>query len=183
MSLPISWVVAGAIPAGQAAKQVASFTATSASHFFGELLQTSSQQSNLSQSKLSTQGSGRLEQTGPTQNQKASSGKKSWPVRVESLRSYLSKVVSELRAHYPLPADSVKAGGLTISATGDGEPILEGPEPLRTELHHHLQQHPALVKEINDLALQSTRSGPLRLLPQQEAVANSADAWKLWIDG
>jgi len=177
MSLPISWIVAGVIPASQAAKQVASFTATSASHFFGELLRTSS----LPSSPLAP-ASGRSEQTEPTQNQKASSEKKSWPERAESLRNYLSRVVTDLRARYRLPTDSAKAEGLSISATGDGEPVLEGPEPLRTELQHHLQQRPTLINEINELALQRTRSGPLRLLPQHESVANTGDRWKLWID-
>ena len=179
MSLPISWVVAVAIPASQAAKQVANFTATSANLFFGELLQTSSQQT-----KLSAQGNGRLEPTEPpTPNQKASSEKKGWPERVESLRSHLSEVVSGFRARYPLPTDSVHAEGLSISATGEGEPFLEGPEPMRTELHQYLQRHPTLIHEINELASQCARSGPLRLLPQQDTVANSGDAWKLWIDG
>ena len=177
MSLPISWIVAGAIPASQAAKQVASFTATSASHFFGELLQTIS----LPSSPLAP-ASGRSEQTEPTQNQKASSEKKSWPERAESLRSYLSRVVTDLRARYRLPTDSAKVEGLSISATGAGEPVLEGPEPLRTELQHHLQQRPSLINEINALALQGTRSGPLRLLPQHESVANTGVPWKLWID-
>ena len=177
MSLPISWIVAGAIPASQAAKQVASFTATSASHFFGELLQTNS----LPSSPLAP-ASGRSEQTEPTQNQKASSEKKSWPERAESLRNYLSRVVTDLRARYRLPTDSAKVEGLSISATGAGEPVLEGPEPLRTELQHHLQQRPSLINEINELALQRTRSGPLRLLPQHEPVANTGEPWKLWID-
>ena len=172
MSLPISWVIGGAIPASQAVKQVASLAATSASHFFGELLQTSP----------SAPDSGRSVQIEQTQNQKASSEKKSWTDRVQSLRSYLSKVVTDVRARYGLPTNSDNAASLSISSTGKGQPILEGPEPMRTEVEHHLQEHSALIKEINELALQSSYSEPLRLLPKQKLNQNANEPWKLWID-
>ncbi len=172
MSLPISWVIGGAIPASQAVKQVASLAATSTSHFFGELLQKNP----------STPDSGHSDRIEQTQNQKASSEKMSWADRVQSLRSILSKVVTDARTRYGLPTDSGDARSLSISSTGTGQPGLEGPEPMRTELEHHLQEHPALVHEINDLALQNNRSGPLCLLPQPELIKNANEPWKLWID-
>ena len=172
MSLPISWIVGGAIPASQAVKQVASLAVTSASHFFGELLQTNP----------SAPDSGRSVQIEQTQNPNASSEKRSWADRVQSLRSTLSKVVTDARARYGLPTDSGNAESLSISSNGKGQPGLDGPEPLRTELEHHLQEHPALIQEINELALQRMRSEPLRLLPQQELTKNANEPWKLWID-
>ena len=172
MNLPISWLVGGAIPASQAVKQVASLAVTSASHFFGELLLTNP----------SAPDNGRLVQSEQTQNQRASSEKGNWADRVQSLRSTLSKVVAEARARYGLPTDSGNTESLSISSTGKGQPGLKGPEPLRTELEHYLQEHPALIHEINELALQRTRSEPLRLLPQQELNKSANEPWKLWID-
>ncbi len=172
MNLPISWVVGGVIPASQAVKQVASLAATSASHFFGELLQTNPP----------ALANGRSVQIEQTQNQKASREKESWTDRVQSLRSYLSKVVADARVRYGLPTDLGNAESLSISSTGKGQPGLDGPEPMRTELEHYLQEHPALIHEINELALQSTRSEPLRLLPKQELNKNANEPWKLWID-
>ena len=172
MSLPIAWVVGGAIPESQAVKQVASLAATSASHFFGELLQTN----------RSAPDSGRSVRAEQTRNPKASSDGKSWADRVQSLRSTLSKVIADARARYGLPTDSGNTESLSISSIGKDQPGLDGPEPWRTELEHHLQEHPALIQEINELALQSARSEPLRLLPQHELNTGAFEPWKLWID-
>ena len=177
MTLPISWVVAGAIPASQVAKQVASYTATSASHFFGELLQTNP-----------TPKSQVLTDNGPSapiqsnQNPKTNSDQKSWADRVESLRSRLSNAVQQTRSRYGLTPESSSSGAISISANGKNQPLVSGAEPMRTELEMHLREHPELVKEINELASQSKFSGPLRLLPQCESAAGDKEPWKLWLD-
>ena len=177
MTLPISWVVAGAIPAAQAAKQTVSLAATSANHFFGDLLQTSPS----SKSPVSTD-SGHSGPIRSSQNPKASNDQKSWADRVESLRSRLSDAVKQARLRYGLSPESSSTGAISISANGTDEPILKGPEPLRSELEKHLHEHPELVKEINDLASQSKASSPLRLLPQQERSASTNEPWTLWLD-
>jgi hypothetical protein len=178
MTLPISWVVAGAIPAGQAAKQTVNLAATSASHFFGELLQKSPS----SKGPASTDN-GPSEPIQSSRNPKASNDQKSWAVRVESLRSRLSNAVQQARLRYGLSPESSPAGVVSISAAGQNQPVVNGPEPLRTELEKHLHEHPELVKEINELASQSRASSPLRLLPQSaESSANTNEPWTLWLD-
>ena len=177
MNLPISWVVAGAIPASQVVKQSASLAATSASHFFGGLLQT-----KLSPTSPRLADSGRSVPIEPSRTQKPSSDLRSWSDRVESLRTYLSDVMNKARASYGLSLDPNPSNSISISADGKGQPVLSGPEPLRTELENHMRLHPALVDEINELATQRESSGPLRLLPKQDAPSNAVEPWKLWID-
>ena len=177
MNLPISWVIAGAIPVSQVVKQSASLAATSASHFFGGLMQT-----NLSQTNPQPADNGRSVQVEPDQNQKPSSGQRSWLSRVESLRTYLSNVVTKARVSYGLPPDPTLQNSISISANGKDQPVLNGPEPLRTEIENHLHQHPALVEEINELATQRECDGPLGLLPKLNVPSNAGEPWKLWID-
>jgi hypothetical protein len=81
-----------------------------------------------------------------------------------------------------LAAGTEKADGISISSNGKETPRLNGPEPLRTELENHLRDHPAIVQEINALALQSSSTGPLRLLPSSDEQERSAASWTLWID-
>ena len=179
MNLPISWVVAGAIPASQALKKTADLAATSVSHFFGELLQTNPPPANQS----TEVDNGRSAQFLQNQIPKARSEQKTWTDRVESIRSSLSKLVREARARFGLPTNSAQSESISISANGKDQPVLNGPEPLRTELELQLQKRPTLVKEINELALESPHSGPLGLLPRPDSVGNSSGPWKLWIDG
>ncbi len=179
MNLPVSWVVAGAIPVSQALKKSADIAATSASHFFGELLQTNPSPSN----KPTRVDNGLSAQSQQNQNPKASSEEKTWSDRVESIRSYLSKLVRESRARYGLASKSNEFDSISISANGKDQLVLSGPEPLRTELELQLQKRPALAKEINELALQSAHSGPLGLLPQPDSSGGPIGPWKLWIDG
>ena len=184
MNLPISWVVAGAIPASQALKKTADIAATSVSHFFGELLQTNPPPANSPPANRSTAvDNGRSAQFQQNQNPRASSEQKTWADRVESIRSYLSKLVTESRTRFGLPTHSPQSESISISANGKDQPVLSGPEPLRTELELQLQKRPALVKEINELALESAHSGPLGLLPRPDSAGNSIGPWKLWIDG
>jgi len=178
MTLPISWIVAGAIPVGQAAKQTVNLAATSASHFFGELLQTSPSSRN----PVSTD-SGPSAAIQSSLNPKASNVQKSWADRVESLRSRLSDAIKQARLRYGLSAESSPTGAISISANGQNQPVLNGPEPLRTELEKHLHEHPELVNEVNELASQSKASGPLRLLPQSESSASAKEPWTFWLDG
>ncbi len=145
---------------------------TSASHFFGELLLTNP----------SAPDNGRLVQIEQAQNQRASSEKGIGLIESSRFVVLFIRVVAEARARYGMPADSVNTESLSISSTGKGHPGLKGPEPLRTELEHYLQEHPALIHEINELALQRIRSEPLRLLPQQELNKSANEPWKLWID-
>jgi hypothetical protein len=177
MTLPISWVVAGAIPAGLAANQTANLAATSANHFFGELLQKSPS----SKSQVSTDN-GLSVPIRSSQNPKASSDQKSWADRVESLRSRLSDTVKQARLRYGLSPESSPIGAVSISANGTDKPVLNGPEPLRSEIEKHLHEHPELVTEINELASQSKASSPLRLLPKQEATTSANEPWTLWLD-
>ncbi len=181
MNLPISWVVAGAIPASQVVKNTASYAATSASHFFGGLLQTNPSQKNLSQKNTPQADSGHLVQIEPNRNQIPNSDPRSWSDRVESLRTYLSKVVTKACARYGLSSEPIESSSISITANGKDRPVISGPEPLRTELEHHLLEHPAIVGEINELAVQRETSGPLRLLPSQNAFSNTNEAWKLWL--
>jgi len=177
MNLPISWVVAGAIPATQAVKQVA-IAATSASHFFGELLQA-----NLSPKNPLQAVNGRSEQIESSRNPNATSESKGWSERVDSIRNTLSKFVSNARARYGLTQDTNMREAIAISADGQGRPQISGPEPIRTELEQFLQSRPDLIQEFNELASQSSDTGPLRLLPGQELVFNRNEPWKLWLDG
>ncbi|MCY2984202.1 MAG: hypothetical protein NTY15_11300 [Planctomycetota bacterium] len=177
MTLPLSWVVAGAIPAGQAAKQTVNLAATSASHFFGELLQTSP-----SPKSPVSSDSGPSAPISSSQNPKSSNDSKSWADRVESLRSRLSDAVKQARLRYGLSPEASPADAVSISANGTDKPVLNGPEPLRSELEKHLHENPELVKEINELASQSKSSSPLRLLPQQESSASANEPWTLWLD-
>ena len=177
MTPPISWLVAGAIPAGQAVKQTANIAATSVSHFFGELLQTSPSSKN-----PASQDSGPSAPIQSNPNSTRSSGPKSWADRVESLRSRLSDAVQQARLRYGLSPESSPTGDLSISATGQNVPAVNGPEPLRSELEKHLHEHPELVKEINELASQSKASSPLRLMPQSESSSNDKGPWTLWLD-
>ncbi len=177
MTLPISWVVAGAIPAGQAAKQTVNLAATSASHFFGELFQTSPSSKNPVSSD-----SGPSAPIQSSQNPKASNDPKSWADRVESLRNRLSDAVKQARLRYGLSPESGPADAVSISANGTDKPVLNGPEPVRSELEKHLHENPELVKEINELASHSKAASPLRLLPQQETSASTNEPWTLWLD-
>ncbi len=179
MNLPIAWVVAGAIPTGQALKKTADIAATSVSHFFGELLQKNPPPSNRS----TAVDNGRSAQFQQNQIPKANSEQKTWADRVESIRSTLSKLVAESRTRFGLPTNSTQSESISISANGKDQPVLSGPEPLRTELEHQLQKRPTLVNEINALALESSHSGPLGLLPRPFSPGNSIGPWKLWIDG
>ena len=193
MNLPIAWVVGGAIPAAQTAKQVANIAATSASHFFGELLQTNPAQTNPAQANPtpanptpanpSAAVSGRSGPNEPKQNRKASSESKSWSERVESIRNYLSKFVSDTRARYGQKNGAEKLDAVAISADGKGQPLLSGPEPIRTELEQFLRSNPDITKEINELASLSSESGPLRLLPKTDTGSRGSESWKLWLDG
>ncbi len=178
MSLPISWVVAGAIPATQALKQTANLAATSASRFFGEFLQTSP-----IPQKPSAVDNGHSEPIEPTPKPKGSSGdSKSVGDRIESLRSYLLKFVNESRARYGLGPGTRKPESFSISSNGKEILRLNGPEPSRTELENHLRDHPAIVKEINELAQQKSSAGPLRLLPHSEIKGPTEEPWTLWLD-
>lgn len=178
MSLPISWVVAGAIPASQAIKQTANFAATSASRFFGEFLQTNP----VSQSP-SVVDNGHSEQIEPILNTKGSRNDgKSLGERIDSLRSYLSKFVNESRARYGLGPATGKPDSFSISSNGRETPKLNGPEPARSELENHLQENPAIINEINELALQSSSTAPLRLLPKSGGQVPMHEPWILWID-
>ncbi len=176
MNLPVSWVVAGVIPASQLVKQTASYAATSASHFFGGLLQTNPSPINTPQAD-----SGRSVPIESDRSLKPNSEQRSWSDRVESLRSYLSSVVTKARGGYGRTSDSSELTSFSITANGKDQPVISGPEPLRTELEHHLLEHPAIVGEIHELAVQRERSGPLRLLPSQTAFSNTTEAWKLWL--
>lgn len=177
MTLPISWVVAGAIPAGQAAKQTVSLAATSASHFFGELLQTSP-----SPKSPVSSGSGPSAPIQSIQNPKANNDQKTCSDRVEALRSRLSDAVKQARLRYGLSPEAGSADAVSISANGTDKPVLNGPEPLRSELEKHLHENPELVKEINELASQSKAASPLRLLPQSDISAGANEPWTLWLD-
>ena len=114
---------------------------------------------------------------------KTNSDETTWTDRVDSVRRYLSKLVTESRARFGLTTSATQSDSISISANGKDQPVLSGPEPLRTELELQLQKRPALVKEINELALQSAQSGPLGLLPQPDSTGTSTRPWKLWIDG
>ena len=177
MNLPISWVVAEAIPTSQALKQVANYAATSASHFFGDLLQTDS-----TPPKPSASGSGRSVQSDQNPSLNPSSQKKSWSDRAESLRSYLSKFLMQSRGRYGLPPNAEMDQGISISADGSGAPTLTGPEPFRTELQNHLRENPSVVKELNDLAMERSTNEPLRLLPEHDSRKPPGEKWKLWLD-
>jgi len=177
MTLPISWVVAGAIPAGLAAKQTVNLAATSANHFFGALLQTSPSSKN----PVSTD-SGLSAAIQSSRNPKTGSDQKSWADRVESLRNRLSDAVKQTRLRYGLSPESSPTGAISISANGQNQPVLKGPEPVRSELEKHLHEHPELVKEINELASQSNDSGPLHLLPQSTSGTYEKEPWTLWLD-
>ena len=178
MNLPISWVVAGAIPATQAVKQVANLAATSASHFFGELLQANPLSKNTLQA-----ANGRSEQIESSRNPNATSESIGWSERVDSIRNTLSKFVSNARARYGLTQDTNTQEAVAISADEQGRPRISGPEPIRTELEQFLQSRPDLIQEFNELASQSSDSGPLRLLPGQELASKRNDPWKLRLDG
>ena len=115
-------------------------------------------------------------------NPKASSESKSWSQRVDTLRTYLSRFVSDSRARYVQTQDVGKSEAVAISADGHGQPLLSGPEPIRTELEQFLQSRPDLTNEINELALRSSDSGPLHLLPNTAVATNGSKPWKLWID-
>lgn len=178
MNLPISWVVAGAIPATQAVKHVANVAATSASHFFGELLQSNPSTKNPLQAV-----NGRSVQSESSRNPNVFSESKSWSERVDSLRNTLSKFASNARARYGLTQDAKKREAVAISADGQGRPQINGPEPIRTELEQFLQSRPDLLQEFSELASQSSDSGPLRLLPDRESASKGNEPWKLWLDG
>jgi len=173
----MSWVVAGAIPTSQALKQVANYAATSASHFFGDLLQT-----DLTQSKLSAPDNGLSAQSVQSPIPNPRSQKQSWADRAESLRSYLSKFVKESRSRYASLSSSEGAQGISILTDGKGTPTLSGSEPLRTELENHLHENPLVVKELNDLALERSTNEPLRLLPDHQQRQPQDEPWKLWLD-
>ena len=180
MSLPISWVVAGAMPATQALKLTANLAGTSASHFFGELLQKSPPPQ-----KQSAVDSGRSEQIEPTQTPKSiRNDGKSLTDRIQSLRSSLSKFVNESRVRLGLGPGTGKTEGISITSNGKETPRLSGPEPLRTELEIHLRENPAIVQEINAVALQKSSAGPLRLLPttSSEIREPQNEPWTLWVD-
>ena len=186
MNLPVSWVVAGVIPASQLVTRTASYAATSASHFFGDLLQSNPSPTNppqINPPKINTPqaDSGRSVPIESDRSQKPNSEQRSWSDRVESLRTYLSSVVTKARGGYGRSSDSSELTSFSITANGKDQPVISGPEPLRTELEHHLLEHPAIVGEINELAVQHERSGPLRLLPSPTAFSNTMEAWKLWL--
>ncbi len=176
MNLPISWVVAGVIPASQLVKHTASYAATSASHFFGGLLQTNPSQTNPPQAD-----NGHSVPIESDRRLKPNSEQRSWSDRVESLRNYLSSVVTKARGSYGWSPESNELTSFSITANGKDQPVISGAEPLRTELEHHLLEHPAIVGEINELAAQRETSGPLRLLPSPTAFSNTTEAWKLWL--
>jgi len=178
MNLPISWVVAGAIPATQAVKQVANIAATSASHFFGELLQANPSSKNPLQAV-----NGRSVQSESSRNPNATSESKGWSERVDSLRNTLSKFISNARARYGLTQDTKTREAVAISADEQDRPQISGPEPIRTEIEQFLQSRPDLVQEFSELASQSSDSDPLRLLPGQELASKGSEPWKLWLDG
>ena len=177
MTLPISWAVAGAIPAGQVAKQTLSLAATSASHFFGELLQTNQP----SKSPVS-KDSGLSVPIRTGRNLKASDNQKSWADRVESLKNRLSDAVKQAGLRYGLSPEPSPTRNISISANGVNPPVVNGPEPLRSELEKHLHEQPELANEINQLASQSKDSSPLRLLPQSESTVGTDESWTLWLD-
>jgi len=178
MNLPISWVVAGAIPATQTVKQVANIAATSASHFFGELLQANPSSKNPSQAV-----NGRSVQIESSRNPNATSESKGWSERVDSLRNYLSKFASNARARYGLTQDTKTREAVAIYSDGQGRTQISGSEPIRTELEQFLQSRPDLIQEFNELASHSPNSGPLRLLPDRESSSKGNEPWKLWLDG
>lgn len=197
MSLPISWVVAGAIPATQALKQTVQLAGTSASHFFGELLQTNPPPASLQPARQSAAGNGRSEENAPNLTPRLNSGDgkddgkgvsgKGLDGRIETLRRSLAKFLDESRSRFGLKAgsgDGVAGDGESLSITANGrEPLrLKGPEPLRTELENHLRDHPEIVQEINALALQKSNAGPLRLMPSSDKRAAASEPWTLWLD-
>ena len=183
MNLPISWVVGGAIPTAQAARKVANIAATSASHFFGELLQTNPATTNLTTPNPSPAVNGRSEPNEPKQTLRASSESKSWYERVDSIRNSLSKFVADTRARYGQKQGAEKQEAVAISADGTGQPLLSGPEPIRTELEQFLRSNPYITKEINELASQSVETDPFRLLPKTGTGSKGSEPWKLWLDG
>jgi len=176
MSLPISWVAAGAIPAAQALKHTVNLAATSASHLFGELLQTSPSRPN-----PAVVDSGRSEPIEPIQNPKPSNSQ-SLADRIESLRNYLSKFVNESRARYGLGSETGKTDSISISSNGKDALVLNGPEPSRTELESHLREHPAIVREINEVSLQTSTAAPLRLMPGSNTQELANPSWTLWLE-
>jgi hypothetical protein len=178
MNLPISWVVAGAIPVSQAIRQASSLGVTSASHFFGDLLQ-----SNRPSSSLLIAGNGRSELVEKSQSPKALSERESWSDRVESVRSYLSKVLDESKARAGLPNNFDSSDRIAILSSGKGDPIVKGVEPLRSEVERFLRDHPKLVQEINDLALERAPAGPLQWLPKRDDTNHTDEPWTLWLDG
>ena len=176
MSLPISWVVAGAIPAAETLKRTANLAATSASHLFGALLQTAPSQSN-----PITLDSGRSAPIEPSQTKKADSNS-NLSDRIDALRNVLSKFVNESRARFGLGTKTGESDGISIESNGKDAPSLRGPEPLRTSLENHLQDHPEILKEINEVASQKSSAAPLRLLPNSIQNESDKPTWTLWIE-
>jgi len=178
MNLPISWVAAAAIPASQLAKQSASFAASSASHFFGDLLRPEPQ---LAANGLSVPTESKASQSPSKDLSDSKNDSLSWSDRLDSLRALLSKGVGVARSKFGLSSSSTKGDELSITSTGSGFPKVEGAEPIRTELENFLADQPELMEEIRRLANAQIASEPLRWLPTHGIPSDANAPLRIWV--
>ena len=174
MNLPISWVAAAVLPASQAVKATANLASKSASQFFGNHMQADPPAAANGPSVSASSSS----QSIPRSNDST----KSWNDRFESLRLYLGKVAADARGKFNVAAGTLKTNGLAITSDGQSKPIVEGPEPARTELEQHLALHPNVAKELTELAATKSNAEPLRLLPNRQPSSEPSGIFKLWLD-
>lgn len=164
MNLPISWLAAAAVPSAQIVQKAAQSAASSASHFFGDLLQSSPKAA----------ANGRLE--AGASNQTANSGNASTnksaslSERIDALKEHLAAVVKRLRSSSPSqgePQDDTSAIKTEIIADGRGIPSVNASDDIRVSLENYLNANPSLIAEINSVARESTASDPLSMLPDR----------------
>lgn len=158
MNLPISWLAAAAVPSAQIVQKATQSAASSASHFFGDLLQSSP--------KVAANGRSEAAASNQTANNSKPASAKSGSLsdRLTALRDHLASVVKRFRSSSAAPGDG-EAIKTEIIADGVGTPSVNASDDLRVSLENYLAANPSLVAEINAVARESISSDPLSMLP------------------
>jgi hypothetical protein len=169
MNLPLVW--AAALPSSLAVKQSVEQTLSSTSHFFGDILRTTTSTENSPKGNKSSDN-GLLELPTPASNPNDKSPSDDWPGRLNALKKRLGKIVEEARVRWGLPFKGIAQDGVKVEMDGAGKINVTGPDPIRTEVEKVVLGDPALVQDLREIASSRPSVSP----------ALGDEPFRIWID-